>query len=94
MRYMLLTYYRKADGKIDEQMSLAKRIKPNDAATANVILDFKQLKVIKCSMSGVVVPREWDRIVSYYYQHYANVIDRLFAENGWQKVEHNDTDSQ
>jgi hypothetical protein len=33
-------------------------------------------------MSGTVVPKDWDRIVSYYYQHYANIIERLFTENG------------
>ena len=90
MRYLFLTYFRKADGKIDEQMSVGKRIRNSDTQTANVILDFKKLQVIKCSMSGQTVPRDWDRIVSYYYQHYANVIDRLFAENGWEKVEHNE----
>ena len=58
MRYLVLTYYRKPDGKIDEQMSLAKRIRPNDAATANVILDFKKLEVVKASMGGVNVPRD------------------------------------
>jgi len=45
-------------------------------------LDFKLLRVEKCSMSGVQVPKDWDTIVSYYYQHYANIIERLFNENG------------
>lgn len=90
MRYLLLTYFRKADGKIDEQMELGRNLKPRDLQTANVILDFKKLEVVKCSMNGQTVPRDWDRIVSYYYQHYANVIDRLFADNGWQKAESNE----
>lgn len=87
MRYLFLTYFRKADGRIDEQMQVGKRIKNSDIQTANVILDFKELKVVKCSMNGQSVPRDWQRIVSYYYQHYANVIDRLLAENGWEKVQ-------
>jgi hypothetical protein len=33
-------------------------------------------------MDGVVVPKDWDRIVAYYYQHYAATIERLFKENG------------
>jgi len=49
---------------------------------ANVILDFETLAVVKCSMDGVVVPKDWDRIVSYYYQHYSATIERLFRENG------------
>jgi hypothetical protein len=82
MRYLLLTYYKKPNGQIDEVLSLARNIKTRDVQTANVILDFKHQRVEKCSMDGVVVPRDWDRIVSYYYQHYASTIERLFTENG------------
>jgi hypothetical protein len=86
MRYLLLTYYKKPDGKIDESMSVSRRVKPIDLQTANVILDFKKLEVVKASMSGTVVPRDWDRIVSYYHQHYASTIERLFKENGYEIV--------
>lgn len=82
MRYLILTYYKKANGQTDEVMTVATRLKTNDLQTAGVILDFKKLKVEKCSMNGVQVPRVWDTIVSYYYQHYANIIERLFNENG------------
>lgn len=84
MRYLILTYYRKADGKIDEVMAVAKNLKNRDLQTANVILDFRKLEVVKCSMGGVTVPRDFNRIVEYYMQHYENVITRLFAENGYQ----------
>jgi hypothetical protein len=33
-------------------------------------------------MGGQQVPKDWDKIVSYYYQHYAHTIERLFEENG------------
>jgi hypothetical protein len=33
-------------------------------------------------MDGVVVPKDWDRIVAYYYQHYSATIERLLRENG------------
>ena len=82
MRYLILTYYKKPNGQIDEQMAVSKRVKPSDLQTANVILDFKTLSVVKCSMDGVVVPKDWDRIVSYYYTHYSATIERLFTENG------------
>lgn len=82
MRYLILTYYNKPNGQTDEVMAVATRLKNSDIQTANVILDFKKLKVEKCSMNGVQVPRVWDTIVSYYYQHYANIIERLFNENG------------
>ena len=82
MRYLLLTYYRKPSGKIDEAMTLSRSLKLRDRQMANVILDFKTLSVLKCSMDGVVVPKDWDRIVSYYYRHYSATIERLFTENG------------
>lgn len=87
MRYLILTYYSKPDGKIDEAMSVSKNIKTRDRQTASVILDFKKLQVVKCSMGGVTVPQDWDRIVTYYHQHYAATIERLFNENGWEFVE-------
>lgn len=86
MRYLILTYYTKADGKIEESMEVSKKLKPRDIQTANVILDFKALKVEKCQMGGVQVPKDFHRIVEYYMQHYENIIKRLFAENGYEIV--------
>jgi len=82
MRYLLLTYYTKPNGKIDEAMTIATKIKTRDYQTVNVILDFKELKVVKAAMNNVTLPKDWDRIVSYYYQHYSATIERLFQENG------------
>jgi hypothetical protein len=82
MRYLLLTYYTKPDGRIDEAMTVANKIKSRDWQTVNVILDFKELKVLKCSVGGVTAAKDWDRVVSTYYEHYANIIERLFQENG------------
>jgi hypothetical protein len=92
MRYLLLTYYRKPTGKIDEAMTLSRNLKLQDRQMANVILDFKTLSVLKCSMDGVVVPKDWDRIVSYYYRHYSATIERLFTENGHEiKIQKSET---
>lgn len=82
MRYLLLTYYRKATGQIDEAMTVSRRLKKSDLQTVNVILDFQNQVVVRCNMDGVVVPRDWDHIVAYYYQHYSATIERLFNENG------------
>lgn len=82
MRYLFLTYYTKPNGKIDESMALGTRLRTKDWQTVNVILDFKDQKVLKCSMGDAVVPKDWDRVVSYYYQHYSATIERLFQENG------------
>jgi hypothetical protein len=82
MRYLLLTYYTKPTGKIDEVMGLAKRLRTRDWRTANVILDFREQKVLLCSVAGITANKDWDTIVSYYYQHYPATIERLFQENG------------
>ena len=81
MRYLLLTYYKKPDGKIDEVMAVAKNLKLRDHQTCSVILDFKTLSVLKCSMGGAQVPKDFDRITAYYHQHYAiacaNIVFKL-----------------
>ena len=88
MRYLILTYYTKPSGQIDEVMAVARSLKNRDHQTANVILDFKTLSVLKCSMGGVQVPRDFTRIVEYYMKHYESTITRLFNENGYDvKVE-------
>ena len=86
MRYLTMTYVTRANGKIDEVMAVTRNIKRSDLQTCNVILDFKKLDVVKCTMNGTTVPRDWDRVVGYYHQHYASTIERLFNENGWEIV--------
>jgi len=86
MRYMILTYLRRPNGQIDEVLTLSTRLKTRDLQQGSVILDFRDLQVIKASMDGTLVPKDWDRIVGFYYQHYANVMDRLFRENGREVV--------
>ena len=84
MRYLIITYYKKANGQTDEAMSVAKNLRARDIQTATVILDFKKLEVTKASMSGLDVVKNFDTIVAYYMQHYENIITRLFNENGYE----------
>ena len=84
MRYLIITYIKRPNGQMDESAQVAMRVKPKDLQMASVILDFKTLSVVKCSLNGATVPRDWDRIVNYYYQHYKAVIERLFNENGYE----------
>ena len=86
MRYLILTYYKKPNGQVDEAMTVARNLKARDYQTANVILDFKKLAVVQASMGGVNVPRDFNRIVEYYMQHYKTTIERLFNENGYEVV--------
>ena len=63
-------------------MSLSNAVRPKDLQTANIILDFRDQVVLKCIIDGKSMPKEWDTIVSYYYEHYKAIIERLFEENG------------
>ena len=93
MRYLILIYYKKPNGRVDESMTVSKRIRPIDLQTANVIIDFKKLEVVKATMGGVQVPRDFDRIVEYYMEHYESTITRLFNENGY-TVEYRKKDAE
>ena len=79
---MILTYFKKASGKIDEVMAVANRVKPKDLQTASIILDFRDQVVLKCVIDVKSMPKEWDTIVAYYYKHYQATMERLFKENG------------
>ena len=82
MRYLMLTYFYQANGKIDEGMTVATRVRTKDWQTASVILDFKEQKVLKASLRDNTIPKDWERIVGYYYPFYTNIMERLFEENG------------
>jgi len=84
VRYLIITYYRKANGQIDESTAVARNLKMRDHQTASVILDFKKLVVVKAQLGGDSVPKDFNRIVDYYMQHYENIIKRLFEENGYE----------
>jgi hypothetical protein len=91
MRYLLITYVKRPKGNIDEVMSVSKNVRSRDLQTCNVILDFKRLEVVKATMDGTTIPKDFNRVVEYYYQYYQSTIDRLFAENGLEVVKNEPT---
>lgn len=87
MRYFIVNYIRRPDPRrgsdqMDETVSISKKVKMRDWQTASIILDFREQKVLQAHMDGNVIPRDWDRIVGYYYRHHAKVIEQLFEANG------------
>jgi hypothetical protein len=77
MRYMIITYIRRANGQIDEQVGFAKRLKQDDLQTANVIMDYTEQKVVKCVIENKVVPTDFDRLNEYYAKIYPELIAQL-----------------
>jgi hypothetical protein len=80
MRYLMITFMRKPGGQIDEQMTVAKKIRTSDIQTCNVIMDYAKRKVEKCVIEGKVVDTDWDRMHTYYSKVYPNVIAQLEKE--------------
>jgi len=94
VRYLIITYYKKATGQIDESTAVARNLKMRDHQTASVILDFKKLAVVKAQLNGESAPKDFNRIEEYYMQHYENIIRRLFEENGYEIDYKNEPDSK
>lgn len=81
MRYLLITFFRKPGGQIDEQVTVSKRVRPSDTQMCNVILDFATKQVIKCVIEGKVVETDWDRMSAYYKNIYPNLVGQLEKDN-------------
>lgn len=77
MRYLLITYLRKPNGQIDEQVGVSRNIKTNDIQTCSVILDFKEQKVEKCVIEGQVINKPFSDLKEYYETVYPDVISRI-----------------
>lgn len=82
MRYMIVTYYKKPSGSMDEVVGVSKRLRTKDWQSASVIMDFKTRTIDKCSLEGAVVPKDWSKIRDFYHQHYEKIIEELEAING------------
>jgi hypothetical protein len=76
-RYFVVDYIRKPDGKTDEVVQVTKRLRDRDITMSSVILDFKEKSVIKASLQGNSIPRDWPTIYNYYREHYAKIFDGL-----------------
>lgn len=83
MRYLTITYYRKPNGHFDESVAARRSLKTRDYTMASVILDFRDLAVIKASLEGTNIPLDFQRIVEYYHQHHGSLIQQLFETNGY-----------
>ena len=84
MRYFIITYYTKPDGRIDEETQITKNLRQRDLQCANIILDFQLQRVEKAWMNGQSMPRDWERIVLYYLKYYESTFQRLARENGYE----------
>jgi len=82
MRYFIVKYVRKPDGKLDESVSASKNLRTRDIQTSAVILDFQTQQVLQSTLDGVTVPKDWWKIRDFYHQHYKKMIEDLEAFHG------------
>ena len=75
--FLLITYKRQAGGTINEEVSVSRRIRPNDIQMCNVIMDYKHRKVEKCFIEGKVLDTDFERLHEYYKKIYPNYISQL-----------------
>ena len=80
MRYLLVTFLRKPNGQIDEQVAVSKKIKPSDLQSCNLILDYAKQKIEKCVVEGKTLDTDWIRMNDYYKKIYPNLIEQLEKE--------------
>jgi len=81
VRYLLIVFVRKANGQIDEQVSISKKLRTSDLQTCNVILDYGKQKVQKCVIEGNTVDTGWEKLNGYYKKVYPTLIDQLEKSN-------------
>lgn len=82
MRYLLITFFRKPGGQIDEQVAVAKKVKTADLQTCNVILDYGTKQVQKCVIEGKAVETDFEKMNTYYKEVYPNLIEQLERNAG------------
>lgn len=81
MRYLLVTFFRKPNGQIDEQVGFSKKVRTSDSETCNVILDYQEKKVIKCLINGQILPTDFEKMHNYYKEIYPQLIEQLEKVN-------------
>lgn len=77
MRFLCITFYKRPNGQIDEQIGFSKKIRMIDEQTCNVILDYQDRKVVKCLIEGKKVDTDFEKMNAYYKEIYPALIDQL-----------------
>jgi hypothetical protein len=80
MRYLLISFFRKKGGQIDEMVRVSKKLQASDMNVANVVIDYADKRVEKCVVEGKVVDTDFNRMHEYYKRIYPQLIDQLERE--------------
>jgi hypothetical protein len=80
MRYLVITYILKPDGRSDEIVAVKEKLTGRINNTANIIMDFKEKTILKARMQEPI-PREWDAIYYYFVNIYPDIFKALEDAN-------------
>jgi hypothetical protein len=80
MRYLLIIFYRKPGGQIDEQARFVKRIRNSDISMSNIIMDYGLRKIDKCVIEGNKLNKTFDELSDYYKKVYPQMVEQLEKE--------------
>lgn len=80
MRYLLISFFRKKGGQIDEAIKASVELAESDVNTANVILDYADRKILKSVIEGEEVVLDFQKTSDYYHKVYPKLIDQLIKE--------------
>ena len=80
MRYLLISFFRKPGGQIDEQARFVKKLKTSDLSMSNIIIDYGLKKVDKCVIEGQKLDRTFEQLNEYYRQIYPSIVMQLEKE--------------
>lgn len=80
MRYLLITFYRRPNGQIDEQARFVKRCRNSDLANSNIILDYGKKVIDKCVVEGRKLDKSFDDLNNYYKKIYPKMVEILEKE--------------
>jgi len=80
MRYLLISFFRRKGGQIDEVVKVSKKLQESDINTSNVVLDYADKRVEKCVIEGVEVESDFEKMNAYYKKIYPTLVDQLEKE--------------
>ena len=80
MRYLLITFYRKPGGQIDEQARFVKRVRNSDISMSNIIMDYGTRKIEKCVVEGKKLDKSFEELNEYYKKIYPQMVTQLEKE--------------
>ena len=94
MRYFIVRYITRPDGRIDELSEVRSSLRTSHLQNSAVILDFKKLQVVQAHVNGVNAGRDWEKLRETYTPHDQQYFAMLLDHNQPHKSTEDDWDQE